>query len=61
MGVVIPTFDPMLATSDALRPKNPVIEPKFDGVRSIITLHADGVDPVAQWGLLAFSAARGWW
>ena len=38
MGVVIPTFDPMLSTSDALRPNNPVIETKFDEVRSTITL-----------------------
>jgi bifunctional non-homologous end joining protein LigD len=40
--VAIPTFDPMLATNDAPPPKNPVIEPKWDGVRSIITLRADG-------------------
>jgi bifunctional non-homologous end joining protein LigD len=40
--VTIPTFDPMLATTDAAWPKEPVIEPKFDGVRSIITLHAEG-------------------
>jgi bifunctional non-homologous end joining protein LigD len=41
-GVVIATFDSMLATIDAVWPKDPVIEPKFDGVRSIITLHAEG-------------------
>lgn len=40
--MTIPTFDPMLATTDAVWPKDPVIEPKFDGVRSIITLRADG-------------------
>jgi bifunctional non-homologous end joining protein LigD len=33
----------MLATSDAPPPKNPVIEPKRDGIRSIITLRSDGI------------------
>jgi bifunctional non-homologous end joining protein LigD len=40
--VVIPTFDPMLATLDGAWPKDPIIEPKWDGVRSMITLRADG-------------------
>lgn len=38
----IPTFDPMLASTNAPWPASPVIEPKWDGVRTIITLHADG-------------------
>jgi bifunctional non-homologous end joining protein LigD len=40
--VAIPTFDPMLASVDAPWPASPVIEPKWDGVRTIITLRADG-------------------
>jgi hypothetical protein len=40
--VAIPTFDPMLATADVPSRKHPVIEPKWDGVRSIITLRTDG-------------------
>lgn len=40
--MVIPPFDPMLASPNGAWPKNPIIEPKWDGVRSIITLHADG-------------------
>jgi bifunctional non-homologous end joining protein LigD len=40
--VAIPTFDPMLATPGGRWPNSPVIEPKWDGVRSICTLSADG-------------------
>lgn len=40
--MAIPTFDPMLATNNGPPPKNPVIEPKWDGVHSIVTLRADG-------------------
>lgn len=40
--LVNPTFDPVLATNDAPPPRNPVIDPKWDGVRSIITLRRDG-------------------
>jgi len=44
--VPIPTFDPMLATVDGPRPRGAVIEPKWDGVRSLITLRADGRCPI---------------
>jgi hypothetical protein len=42
--VAIPTFNLMLATPSGRWPKNPVIEPKWDGVRSICT-PADGPSP----------------
>src|SRR6187402_3177093 len=41
-AVAIPIFEPMLATNDGPRPANAVIEPKWDGVRCLITLHDDG-------------------
>lgn len=40
--VAIPDFRPMLATNDGPRPRDAVIEPKWDGVRALITLHPDG-------------------
>jgi bifunctional non-homologous end joining protein LigD len=40
--VDIPVFEPMLATLDAPWPRGAVIEPKWDGVRSIVTVRADG-------------------
>lgn len=41
-GVAIPLFGPMLASNEGRRPANAVIEPKWDGVRCIVTLRADG-------------------
>jgi bifunctional non-homologous end joining protein LigD len=40
--VAIPIHAPMLATLDAPWPRDAVVEPKWDGVRSIVTVQRDG-------------------
>ncbi|CAN5496276.1 ATP-dependent DNA ligase [soil metagenome] len=39
--VAIPTYEPMLATLDAPWPRDAVIEPKWDGLRSIFAVQRD--------------------